>query len=201
LILILKIHIFIKGYILKNLETVKILIYFILTFFPLVIYSQSDSLEKGFSINLQIGYLFPQKDDGPGGIKSGLAIKPSIQLKTSKNLCLYTEFSYSRLKYESRYGNNPFYMDYMLLNIGLKIYPKSKEKIYVKSGLGFAYSPGEESSTKGYSVNIGIGNDFKINNKINLFVEGELSLHKLLIISYWYSLYDFILSTGIKYKL
>lgn len=178
----------------------KLLIFFLLIFIP-TLYSQSDSTGKGFSLGIGIGYLFPQVDDGPGGIRSGPAIKPSLNLKTSNNVSWYIEFSYSRLKHEPRFEGSIYYNDYLLSNAGLKIFPKAKEKIYIKTGLGLAYSSGNNHTNYGYSINLGIGNDFILNHRISLFAEGEISLHQLMPYLSWNSLYDLTLCAGIKYKL
>jgi hypothetical protein len=174
----------------------KKIFFLIIVLLPLIVHSQSDSLDKGFSFNMQIGYLIPTQSVRPWGIQDGFAFKPSIQFKTSEITGWFTELSYSRLKNDSRFGNS-HYLNYLLINAGLKIHPNRKN-FYFKTGLGFAWVP--EDQGYGYSLNAGAGNEFKINKKIDFVIEGEISHHKVLFFSYWDSIFDFIISTGIRYK-
>lgn len=153
----------------------------------------------GFGIN----YLTPIDNH----VNSAVGIKPSVNLKTSKNITWFIDFNFSKHRHEevvveNRVVNN-FEFDNLLVNFGPKIFPDKLSGFYIKPSFGLDYIWRKDSkTTSGNSLNFGIGKYFEIKNKLNFYVESEVLYHfKLLNLTGWYSTFDINLSSGIQIKL
>ena len=168
------------------------IMFFILLLLPVHLIGQSNKQGEYLSINFQAGYLIPQNSGGAPerALKGGLQLRPSAYKMISKHVTLLFEFIYSEHKYKTA-PDKGLYID-RVVNIGFRIYPKSNEKFYLKPTLGYSLNENHNSFP---NLNFGVGNDFGISKKIDLFGEAEIFFK--LYNSYTVS---FSFSGGIKYK-
>jgi len=174
----------------------KSIVIIILIFCPFYVYGQSIVPEKNLSLGFQVGYLFPQNTGGSpySTLIPDLEYRLSIQYKLSKKITSVLEYSYSKLKYKSeeKERRNQFYT-FQSIDLGLKIYPKSEENIYLKTALS---SPIQNNLILFPNLSLGIGTEINISKEINLF--GGANLIFGLSSEYRYS---FLLGTGLTYKI
>jgi len=162
---------------------------------PIYLLGQIKNSEKKFSLSFQVGYLFPQNTGGGSysSLVPDIEYRPSIHYKLSKTVTPMLEFSYCKLKYESKERENRSFI-FKTINLGLKIYPKSGENIYLKPALTFSLV--NKYNIKSIAnINFGIGNDIKISNAVEIFGEAGIFLRNN---GYTYS---FSLSAGLNYKI
>jgi len=176
----------------KIMHTKKVIIIAVILLSPVLLVGQSNKQGEYLSINFQTGYLIPQNTGGAPeqALKGGYEIRPSVYKKMSQHVTVLFEFIYSEHKYKTA-QNKGLYID-RVINIGFRIYPRAKEQIYLKPTIGYSLNENYNSFP---NLNFGVGNDFGISKKIDLFAEAEI-FFKL------YSGYtvSFSFSGGIKYK-
>lgn len=172
----------------------KLLIIFVILLCPLHLFSQSGKTEKTFSIGFQVGYLFPQNTGGStySSLVPGLEYRPSIHYKLSKTVSSVLEYSYSKLKYELKEREN-LSVTFQSINLGLRVYPKIDESIYLKPAFSFSI---HEKLALFPNINIGTGAEIRISKSIGLF--GEADVKFSLSSEYMFS---FLLSAGLNYKI
>lgn len=176
----------------KVMFTIKFIIIVVLLLSPVHLIGQSNKQGEYLSINFQAGYLIPQNSGGAPdrSLNGGIQIRPSAYKMISKNVTLLFEFIYSEHKYKTA-PEKGLYID-RVVNIGFRIYPRAKEKIYLKPTIGYSLNGNYNSFP---NLNFGVGSDFGISKKIDLFGEAEIFFK--LYNSYTIS---FSFSGGIKYK-
>lgn len=168
----------------------------ILTIFlsPICLLGQSNNSENYLSVNFQVGYLVPQNTSMPDrAIKGGLEIRPSIYNKISRNVTTLIEFIYCEHKYKTA-PDRGVIID-RFINFGIRVYPRTNEQFYLKPSIGYSVENNDNLNIFP-NLNFGVGNDFRISNKIDLFGEAEI------FFGFNYgSTISFSFSSGIKYKL
>ncbi len=172
-----------------------LLIIFAILFLPIYLLGQSKNTEKTFSIGFQVGYLFPQNKSNAAHtvINGGIELRPSFHYKISKTVTTLFEYNISKHKYVDK--ENSYYMNHNLLNVALRIFPKTDALFYIKPGLGFFFMQGNNGFYD-YSLNFGIGNDFKLSKDFDLFAETEMFFNIRRMVKI-----DYSLSVGVKYKI
>ena len=146
-------------------------------------YSQYSDSENEMALGLQIGYFNFSTGDSHNGVAE---IRPSYHQKFSRTFTLVAEFTFSRVKRSSGY------LWQNLFAVGFKFKPKQNEGFYMKPGVGLLFA---ESSDNRYipTLDFGMGHDFRISRKIDVFAEAEGNL----VFPYGFA---YSVSAGTKFK-
>ncbi len=172
----------------------KPLIIIVILFLPLCLFGQSNRQNDYFALSFQAGYLKPLNSSDGKTKYGGFELRPSVEYKISKAAAILFEYNYGRNKYSDSDGNTGYIND-SFLGLGFRLYPKTEEKFYFKPVITLPVNTGANDYQPIPGLNLGIGNDFRINNNVDLFGEAELFL------SVMGGNIRFSFSAGIKYKI